>query len=168
MAEIKPLLIELRSKVGASRILYFEYHNSTENFVGIPFKFIHLVYYSQEYNCPGFNLDKYKDVNSELVSGIYRALKKDGIIINKDEDPGFYSKYPGMHEFFSSTPEYTTQQAYVNIPGISFPIGMIVLEWIDKDPLSDDQWDKIDSHISDELPRINAVISKYSCDVITN
>ena len=43
MSELNPLLVELRSGTGASRVLYFEYHNSTENFVGIPFKFANLV-----------------------------------------------------------------------------------------------------------------------------
>ena len=44
MTEISPLLIELRIKSGADRVLYFEFHNSEENLNGIPFKFFDLLY----------------------------------------------------------------------------------------------------------------------------
>ena len=71
MTELNPLLVELRSGTGASRVLYFEYHNSTENFVGIPFKFANLVLSNQIYGCPSYDISKYKDINSGLISGIY-------------------------------------------------------------------------------------------------
>ena len=43
LAELVPELHELRGATGADRVLYFEYHNSKENVVGIPFKYIDLV-----------------------------------------------------------------------------------------------------------------------------
>lgn len=165
MSELNPLLVELRSRSGASRVLYFEYHNSTENFVGIPFKFANLVLFNQAYGCPDFDVYNYRDINSGLISRIYGDLKKNEIIINKGraEDIEFYTKYPEIHEFFSSK-DGSVQQVFVNLPGVNFPVGMIVLEWVDENEKinSDSEWKRITSVITDELPRINALISKYT------
>ena len=165
MSELNPLLVELRSRSGASRVLYFEYHNSTENFVGIPFKYANLVLFNQSYGCPDFDVYSYRDINSGLISGIYGDLKKNEIIINKGRagDIEFYAKYPEIHEFFSSK-DGSVQQVFVNLPGVNFPVGMIVLEWVDENEKisSDLEWKRITSVITDELPRINALISKYT------
>lgn len=165
MSELNPLLVELRSRSGASRVLYFEYHNSTENFVGIPFKFANLVLFNQAYGCPDFDVYNYRDINSGLISRIYGDLKKNEIIINKGraEDIEFYTKYPEIHEFFSSK-DGSVQQVFVNLPGVNFPVGMIVLEWVDENEKisSDSEWKRVTSVITDELPRINALISKYT------
>lgn len=163
MFELSPLLIELRSATGASRLLYFEYHNSTENFVGIPFKFANLVLANQEYECPGYNPNRYKDINSGLISSLYTDLRRDKIIINKGEhyENLFYSKYPTIHEFFSSQ-DGSIQQMFVNIPGVSSPIGMIVLEWVDKEIKTDKEWEKISEIVLLDIPRINALISHYT------
>lgn len=165
MSELNPLLVELRSRSGASRVLYFEYHNSTENFVGIPFKYANLVLFNQSYGCPDFDVYSYRDINSGLISGIYGDLKKNEIIINKGRagDIEFYTKYPEIHEFFSSK-DGSVQQVFVNLPGVNFPVGMIVLEWVDENEKisSDSEWKRITSVITAELPRINALISKYT------
>lgn len=164
MSELNPILIELRSSTGASRLLYFEYHNSTENFVGIPFKFANLVLANQEYECPGYNPDKYKDINSGLISGIYSDLRKNKIIINKGElyDKSFHAKYPNIDEFFSSQ-DGSVQQMFINIPGVSSPIGMIVLEWVvDKEVKTTAEWERIEDQVLLDIPRINAIISRYT------
>lgn len=161
MTELNPLLVELRSVTGASRVLYFEYHNSTENFVGIPFKFANLVLSNQIYGCPSYDISKYKDINSGLISGIYDELKKDNIIINKGSkslDNEFYCKHPEVHDFFS-TQDGSKQQVYINLPGVNSPMGMIVLEWMDEDSKN---WENIKDNINQEIPRINALISKYT------
>lgn len=161
MTELSPLLVELRSGTGASRILYFEYHNSTENFVGIPFKYANLVLSNQEYNCSNYDITKYKDINSGLISGIYDELKRNGMILNKglDVDSTFYSRYPEIHNFFSSQ-DGSRQHIFINLPGVSSPMGMIVLEWMDEN--TDRNWGEIKERINSEVPRINALISKYT------
>lgn len=163
MAELNPLLIELRSSTGASRLLYFEYHNSTENFVGIPFKFANLVLTNQDYECPGYNPNKYKDINSGLISAIYTDLRKKKIIINRGEknDSSFHHKYPNIHDFFFSQ-DGSIQQMFINIPGVSSPLGMIVLEWVDEEVITEGEWERIQEIVLVDLPRINALISQYT------
>lgn len=163
MSELNPLLVELRSGTGASRVLYFEYHNSTENFVGIPFKFANLVISNQVYGCPGYDPTKYKDINSGLISGIYDDLKRNEVIINKGiaNDAVFYSMYPEIHEFFSSQ-DGSVQQVFVNIPGVHSPMGMVVLEWVNEEVKTDEEWKDIKHKVFSEVPRINALISKYT------
>lgn len=163
MSELNPLLVELRSGTGASRVLYFEYHNSTENFVGIPFKFANLVISNQVYGCPGYDPTKYKDINSGLISSIYDDLKRNEVIINKGvaNDSVFYSMYPEIHEFFSSQ-DGSVQQVFVNIPGVHSPMGMVVLEWVNEEVKTDEEWKDIENKALSEVPRINALISKYT------
>ena len=161
MTELNPLLVELRSGTGASRVLYFEYHNSTENFVGIPFKFANLVLSNQAYGCPSYDVSKYKDINSGLISGIYDELKKNNVIINKGGESEFYSSYPEVYSFFSSQ-DGSEQQVFINLPGVNSPMGMIVLEWMNEKIKTDEEWEDIENKINSEIPRINALISKYT------
>ena len=163
MTELNPLLVELRSGTGASRVLYFEYHNSTENFVGIPFKFANLVLSNQIYGCPSYDISKYKDINSGLISGIYDELKKNNIIINRgiDSTNEFYSKHQEIHDFFSSQ-DGSKQQVFINLPGVNSPMGIIVLEWMDEKQKSKEDWEDIRDKINSEITRINALISKYT------
>lgn len=161
MTELNPLLVELRSGTGASRVLYFEYHNSTENFVGIPFKFANLVLSNQVYGCPSYDVSKYKDINSGLISGIYDELKKNNIILNKGGESEFHSSHPEIHNLFSSQ-DGLEQQVFINLPGVNSPIGMIVLEWMDEKIKTEDEWEDIEDKINSEIPRINALISKYT------
>lgn len=161
MTELNPLLVELRSGTGASRVLYFEYHNSTENFVGIPFKFANLVLSNQVYGCPSYDVSKYKDINSGLISGIYDELKKNNIILNKGGESEFHSSHPEIHDLFSSQ-DGSEQQVFINLPGVNSPMGMIVLEWMDEETKTEDEWEDIEDKINSEIPRINALISKYT------
>lgn len=161
MTELNPLLVELRSGTGASRVLYFEYHNSTENFVGIPFKFANLVLSNQAYGCPSYDVSKYKDINSGLISGIYDELKKNNVIINKGEESEFHSSYQEVHDFFSSQ-DGSEQQIFINLPGVNSPMGLIVLEWMNEKIKTEDEWKDIEDKINSEIPRINALISKYT------
>ena len=164
MTDLNPLLVELRSSTGASRVLYFEYHNSTENFVGIPFKFANLVLSNQVYGCSGYDPTRYKDINSGLISSIYDDLRKYEIIMNRGSmnDSIFYLKYPEIQEFFSSQ-DNSEQQVFVNLPGVNFPMGMIVLEWVDDNRVAkEEEWLEIKDLIYSITPRINALISKYT------
>ena len=160
MTELNPLLVELRSGTGASRALYFEYHNSTENFIGIPFKFANLVLSNQTYGCPNYDVSKYKDINSGLISGIYDELKKNNVIINKGGGSEFHSNHPEVYDLFSLQ-DGSKQQVFINLPGVNSPMGMIVLEWMDEKIKTEDEWEDIEDKINSEIPRINALISKY-------
>ena len=146
MTELNPLLVELRSGTGASRVLYFEYHNSTENFVGIPFKFANLVLSNQIYGCPSYDISK-----------------KNNIIINRgiDSTNEFYSKHPEIHDFFSSQ-DGSNLQVFINLPGVNSPMGIIILEWMDEKQKSKEDWEDIKDKINSEITRINALISKYT------
>lgn len=162
MTELSKSLFELRIRTNADRVLYFEYHNSTENFVGIPFKYANLVKYDQKDECPSFDISKYRDINSGLISGIYDELRrsKSGIIINKG-NPEFYSKHPEIHYFFSSQ-DGSKQQVFIKLHGVnSPPVGMIVLEWMEEDG-NTRSWPDIISEIKSRYPGINALISKYT------
>ena len=83
--------------------------------------------------------------------------------INKgiENDSVFYSKYPEIHNFFSSQ-DGSVQQVFINLPGVNYPMGMIVLEWVDKEIISDKDWERIRSVTQTEVSRINALISKYT------
>lgn len=156
MDELPPLLVELRSKAGADRVLYFEYHNSTENFVGIPFKFANLVAINQEYGASGFNQEKYKDINSGLLGSIYSDLKKRGIIINETEVRE-NSKYPEVYEFFSSQ-DGSNLHVFINIPGYDTPVGMIVLEWLEPEK-ANVNWEEFEDWVIRQyIPRLNHLI----------
>ena len=60
VASMNEVLIDLRHQTGADRVLYFEWHNTKENSVGVPFRYFDLVLQTEGYNIPKC-LD-YKDI----------------------------------------------------------------------------------------------------------
>ena len=82
LSELSPILRELRAETDADRILYFEYHNSKKNLIGIPFKYVDLVQVHRKYGVPRFEYTHLKNINSGVLTGIYEAMKKNNIIIN--------------------------------------------------------------------------------------
>jgi len=127
LRDLQPMLNEMRAQVGADRVLYFEYHNSKENLVGIPFKYVDLVQQSTSYMVSPVPEKTYKDINTGTIVNLYEALKQD--IVSSD-DSMFCYKYPGTYELFNGNDE-SEKQVFVNIPGIDQPLGIIVFEWID-------------------------------------
>ena len=162
MDELPPILVELRSRAEAQRVLYFEYHNSTENFVGIPFKYANLVAMKQEYGIQGFDKEKYRDINSGLLGSMYGDLRKKGILINSG--PEFLEKYPEIGDFFSSQDGSTTQM-FINIPGVDEPLGMIVLEWLEPIKTDEEMAELEDWVIRYCVPRINRLIDSKRGDL---
>ena len=69
--ELSPLLSEMRAVTGADRILYIEFHNSKENLVGIPFKYLDLVLTAKKYGVPEFDIKKYHELSSGILSPIF-------------------------------------------------------------------------------------------------
>lgn len=157
LAELNPMLTEIRAEIGADRVLYFEYHNSTENLVGIPFMYADLVLSVKKYGVTDYNVERYKDINSGLISSLYQSLKKNQVLINKGNiiDEQFDIDYPGISNFIKER-DGSVQQCFLNLPGIISPIGMIIVEWTEID--ENRNWETIKKISLEHIPRINALV----------
>ena len=155
LMELNPLLAEVRAVTGADRILYIEFHNSKENLVGIPFKYLELVMANKKYGVPEFDIKKYQSLNAGILAPIFPELRKVGYVANKGEsDPTFLFDYHEVSEFIYAQ-DSSVQQVYLNLPGINTPIGIIVLEWMDDEPRD---WDEILSVSREYVARINGLV----------
>lgn len=131
-AELNPILQEFRATLNADRILYFEYHNSKENFVGIPFKYIDLVMQNLKYGVTSVPKYTMSDINVGAISSLYEDIKVGKIVYcSGPNDETFKALYPGAWEVFENS-DGSKQQVFISIPGVSQPIGMIVLEWMNE------------------------------------
>lgn len=160
LEELYPILSEFRSDVRADRILYFEYHNSKENLVSIPFKYIELVQQSTRYSIPAADIEQFRNINTGAITNIYQDIKTGEIVYcNGSGDAVFNSKYPGMYNLINSR-DGSTRQIYISIPGITQPVGMIILEWMDSGDCSQelDIKEITKTATQNYIPRINALI----------
>ena len=144
-----PLLRELRAETGADRAVYFEYHNSIENEAGVPFKYVDLVQQSPKMGLSP--LPPLDNVNASRFAELYLDLIDQGYIVNPG-DSSFYYRYPGAQEISGKS----VMQVYCNIPGIQLPLGMIILEWYDREELD---WDQITKYARKESLRVNALMN---------
>ena len=157
--ELSPLLTEMRAVTGADRILYIEFHNSKENLVGIPFKYLDLVMTNKKYGVPEFDFKNYHELNAGILAPIFSDLRKTGYIINKGEtDPTFLRNYHEVSEFIYAQ-DSSVQQVYLNLPGVNTPIGIILLEWITEEERN---WDDIINESRDFVVRINGLVLSKS------
>ena len=93
--ELNPVLQEFRATLNADRILYFEYHNTKENLVGIPFKYVDLVLQNLRYGVPPVPENLMTDVNVGIISGLYEATKRgDVVCCLGEDDTKFRLAYP--------------------------------------------------------------------------
>ena len=158
LEELYPILSEFRSDVRADRILYFEYHNSKENLVSIPFKYVELVQQSARYSIPNVNEEKFKNINSGAITSIYQDIKAGEIVYcSGPYDDYFKTKYPGVFELINSK-DGSKRQVYISIPGIDQPVGMIILEWMDETNQELDVQGITKTATQNYIPRINALI----------
>lgn len=155
LSELAPILRELRAETNADRILYFEYHNSKKNLIGIPFKYVDLVQVHRKYGVPKFEYTHLKNINSGVLTGIYEAMKRNNVIINNG-DGEFATRYPEDFEYIAENDE-AVQHCFINLPGIHLPIGFIVLEWNQVDKERD--WDEVTRIGKRYMSRINALIT---------
>lgn len=161
LSELGPILTDFRSNVKADRILYFEYHNSKENLVGIPFKYLELVRQHQSYSIPPARESEYKNINTGAITSLYEDIKLGSIAYCKGPgDQKFHAKYPGVFDVFNLR-DGANSYVFISIPGINTPIGMIVLEWLNENPALDNaeimnEINHVSSH--NYIPRINALI----------
>ena len=156
LRDLQPMLNEMRAHVKADRVLYFEYHNSKENLIGIPFKYADLVLQGTSYNVLPVPEGLYKEINTGTITPLYEGLKHDIIC---SDDSLFCYNYPGTYELFSGN-DGSEKQVFVSIPGVDQPIGMLVFEWVDEDQKVDKK--KIEyalgGHGGNYLSRINGLI----------
>lgn len=157
--ELSPVLQEFRATVNADRILYFEYHNSKENLVGIPFKYVDLVLQNLKYGVNSVP-ETMNDINVGAISSLYEAIKVGEVVYcTGPNDENFKSKYPGAMELFGNS-DGSKQQVFISIPGVRQPIGMIVLEWMSDEQQIDRRAIITAAHVgsSSFIPRINGLI----------
>lgn len=158
--ELGPLLTELRAITGADRILYIEFHNSKENLIGIPFKYLDLVLTSKKYGISEFDIKRYHELNAGILSPIFSELRKNGYVINHGtDDKKFIIKYHEVSDFINAQ-DGSVQQVFLNLPGVNIPIGIIILEWVSED--SERDWDKIINISRDYVTRINGLVLSKS------
>lgn len=162
--ELNPVLQEFRATLNADRVLYFEYHNTKENLVGIPFKYVDLVLQNLKYGVSPVPDNLMTDINVGIISGLYEDTKKGDIVYCSGEDDSkFKSKYPAAWEIFGGT-DGSSQQVFISIPGVRQPIGLIVLEWMDSEVVLDKQEILVVSYKGSGsfIPRINGLIMSKS------
>lgn len=162
LTEMYPILGEFRSDVRADRILYFEYHNSKENLLSIPFKYLDLVQQNSKYSVPSALEEKFRNINTGLITPIYDDIKTGKLVYcSGPNDMSFHNKYPGIYDWISEQ-DGSRRHVYMSIPGINQPVGMIVLEWINESN-EDLDLEEIE-HIANQnyIPRINALIISKS------
>lgn len=158
LKELYPILSEFRSDIKADRILYFEYHNSKENLVSIPFKYVELVQQSARYSIPNVNEEKFKNINTGAITSVYQDIKDGEIVIcNGPYDDSFNTRYPGVFDLINSR-DGSKRHVYISIPGIDQPVGMIILEWMDETNQELDVQSIIKTATQNYIPRINALI----------
>ena len=137
LLELDPVLQEFRATLNADRILYFEYHNSKENLVGIPFKYVDLVMQNLKYGVHPVPESTMEDINVGAISGLYETIKVGTIVYCSGiDDERFRTNYPGAWELFENS-DGSKQQVFISIPGVRQPVGMIVLEWMGENELID-------------------------------
>lgn len=129
LRDLYVMLGDLRAEIGADRVLYFEYHNSKENLIGIPFKYADLVLQSNSYGVYNVSENEFRDINTGTIVTLYNDLMHVRLVTS--EDTNFCMNYPGAYELFKN--DGSDIQVYVGIPGVDQPIGLLVFEWVGED-----------------------------------
>lgn len=158
LTELGPILTDFRSNVKADRILYFEYHNSKENLIGIPFKYLELVRQNTSYGIRPARELEYKNINTGSITNLYEDIKLgEPAYCSSPEDEVFHINYPGVFDMFNSR-DGSNRFMFLSIPGIDTPVGLIVLEWMDAGERQLDLEEIKQVASNNYIPRINALI----------
>ena len=156
LAEMIPLLTEFRAELDADRVLYFEYHNSKENLIGIPFKFVDLVLQNNRYGVQPVPTSIYRDISAGVLTDLYEVIKEGDVVYAEGaSDIEFQRAHPGAYQLFISDTDGSSHQLFISLPGINQPIGLIVIEWIDAPEEGPEQIKQI---YRSYIPRINGLI----------
>lgn len=163
--ELRPILAGIRGKLGADRVIYFEYHNTKENVIGIPFKYFELSLEDTEPGIPRVIKTSYLVEESSISVGYITPLYNDmsigkTIICKGEGDTIFRNRYPGTFEIFNQS-DSSQILIFASVPGINRPVGFIVLEWLSKDSTIPDK-ETIEDAMRHYIPIMNALIVSKS------
>lgn len=157
-AELNPLLVNFRAEAGADRILFYAFHNTKEDVLGIPFKYFELILQDHNYETPGLIDNEYSEEgNTGYIVSLYSDLIKNKVVIcHSENDIRFRANYSGVFELFHSNDSCRTY-VFATVPGVDRPIGFIVLEWVENGKV-DSREEIIENIVRKYIPRMNALI----------
>lgn len=162
VASMNEVLIDLRHQTGADRVLYFEWHNTKENSVGVPFRYFDLVLQTEGYNIPKC-LD-YKDIPAGWIVELYEMIKHGNTTILCDSQNKLDQLYPISQVFYSQ--DGSRYQMFIGINYMSKdkiqPVGFLAIEWMDSERGIDVNLEEVDEILtkSKTASRINTLIAR--------
>lgn len=162
VASMNEVLIDLRHQTGADRVLYFEWHNTKENSVGVPFRYFDLVLQTEGYNIPKC-LD-YKDIPAGWIVELYEMIKHGNTTILCDSQNKLDQLYPISQVFYSQ--DGSRYQMFIGINYMSKdkiqPVGFLAIEWMDRERGIDVSLEEVDEILteSETASRINTLIAR--------
>ena len=162
VASMNEVLIDLRHQTGADRVLYFEWHNTKENSVGVPFRYFDLVLQTEGYNIPKC-LD-YKDIPAGWIVELYEMIKHGNTTILCDSQNKLDQLYPISQVFYSQ--DGSRYQMFIGINYMSKdkiqPVGFLAIEWMDREHGIDVNLEEVDEILTEckIASRINTLIAR--------
>lgn len=162
VASMNEVLIDLRHQTGADRVLYFEWHNTKENSVGVPFRYFDLVLQTEGYNIPKC-LD-YKDIPAGWIVELYEMIKHGNTTILCDSQNKLDQLYPISQVFYSQ--DGSRYQMFIGINYMSKdkiqPVGFLAIEWMDSERGIDVNLEEVDEILTESkiASRINTLIAR--------
>ena len=162
VASMNEVLIDLRHQTGADRVLYFEWHNTKENSVGVPFRYFDLVLQTEGYNIPKC-LD-YKDIPAGWIVELYEMIKHGNTTILCDSQNKLDQLYPISQVFYSQ--DGSRYQMFIGINYMSKdkiqPVGFLAIEWMDSEHGIDVSLEEVDEILTESkiASRINTLIAR--------
>lgn len=162
VASMNEVLIDLRHQTGADRVLYFEWHNTKENSVGVPFRYFDLVLQTEGYNIPKC-LD-YKDIPAGWIVELYEMIKHGNKTILCDSQNKLDQLYPISQVFYSQ--DGSRYQMFIGINYMSKdkiqPVGFLAIEWMDREHGIDVNLEEVDEILTESkiASRINTLIAR--------
>lgn len=159
--EIHPCLVELRARTDADRVMLFEFHNSINNLIGIPFKYISMTDHAEPYGA--IFTPKYNDVNSEVIGSFIRDLKVN--MWEKMDDLEMLKKSDSsVLDVLNNKEAVAACYQYISVFGR--PIAILVLEWHSRSnaPASASSWNSVRAKCSQSTQDLSNIIMKYHSD----
>ena len=162
VASMNEVLIDLRHQTGADRVLYFEWHNTKENSVGVPFRYFDLVLQTEGYNIPKC-LD-YKDIPAGWIVELYEMIKHGNTTILCDSQNKLDQLYPISQVFYSQ--DGSRYQIFIGINYMSKdkiqPVGFLAIEWMDREHGIGVNLEEVDEILTESkiASRINTLIAR--------
>ena len=162
VASMNEVLIDLRHQTGADRVLYFEWHNTKENSVGVPFRYFDLVLQTEGYNIPKC-LD-YKDIPAGWIVELYEMIKHGNTTILCDSQNKLDQLYPISQVFYSQ--DGSRYQMFIGINYMSKDkiqqVGFLAIEWMDREHGIGVNLEEVDEILTESkiASRINTLIAR--------